>query len=312
MKPTSEKSLVRQPSTEFSREQQELIRRTIARGANDDELALFLRLCQRTGLDPFSRQAYLIRRWDSREKREVMTAQTSIDGFRLLADRSGRYVGQVGPFWCGPDGVWRDVWIEDAPPVAAKVGVLKTGCREPFWGIAKYAEYVQTDRDGNPLSMWRKMPANQLAKCSEALALRKGFPQELANLYTQDEMGQTDRDADPPPTVNIAAPEPAKPQPNPEPPARPWRTFKEMIGEFSKLRDRLKGEDDIYYEVLSEYGVQHSNQFQDGRKAAQAYQKLLARVREYEAAQQPAEEPAMIDPSALIEEIRPPDEEAIP
>jgi phage recombination protein Bet len=160
-------------------EQVELVKQTIAKGASDTDLALFLAQCERTGLDPFSRQIY----WISRNGRG--STQVSIDGFRVIAERSGEMDGQEVA-WCGEDGVWTDVWLKKEPPAAARVLVYRKGCRHSFPAIAKFSEY----NAGGP--MWTKMPANQLAKCAESLALRRAFPHQLSGLYTPDEMNQSE------------------------------------------------------------------------------------------------------------------------
>jgi phage recombination protein Bet len=180
-------------SHKLTQEQVDLVKRTIARGATDDELALFLYYARRTGLDPLSRQIHFVRRWDADLGREVGTIQTGIDGLRLIAARTGLY---------RPDPeAPRYAFKEDGTPQSARVRVHvyhpETQAWYPVEAEAFYEEYVQRKRDGIPTRAWARMPKLMLAKCAEALALRKAFPAELSGIYAHEEMGTETSDPRP-------------------------------------------------------------------------------------------------------------------
>jgi len=183
---------------------------------SDADLAVFFHQVARTGLDPFARQIYMIGRW-SREGTK-QTIQTGIDGFRLIARRATDHrngtFGYLPTEWCGGDGQWRDVWLQSGPPAASRVTVIRDGAHFP--AVALFTEYAGTKKGGELTQMWATKGALMLAKCAEALALRKAFPQDLSGLYTGDEMqaSTNDRPAQMPQTgrdvlaTALAAPEP--------------------------------------------------------------------------------------------------------
>src|SRR6266852_5439268 len=163
-------------------EQVELIKRTVAQGATDDELQLFLEVCRTTGLNPFLRQIHALKRWDGELGREVLTIQVGIDGLRLQAERTGRYAP-------GDDTLFRD---DAEGQLRAAQAFVKKQTQDGTWhqysGIAHFQEYAQRKKDGTLRRMWREKPRVMLAKCAEALALRKGFPAETAGLYIPEEL----------------------------------------------------------------------------------------------------------------------------
>lgn len=176
----------------MTRDKIELLKRTVAKDATDDEFALFMTHCQRTGLDPFLRQVHAVKRYDSEKQSYVMSIQTGIDGFRLIAERTGKYA---------PGRDVEYAYDKEHRLISARAFVKKYTAIDGTWhevsASAFYDEYVQLKRDGNPNRMWQRMPHVMLAKVAEALALRKAFPADFSGVYIAEEMMQQESEGAP-------------------------------------------------------------------------------------------------------------------
>lgn len=168
----------------FDAEKVRLIKRTIAKDATDDELELFLYQARRTGLDPLANQIYF------QKYKERIAIITGIDGYRLVADRTGWYAGNDEPVFEGRvNQPYRDGAFDAPAKASITVWKLVAGHRVPFTASAYWKEYWPGERKGH---MWAKMPHVMLAKCAEAQALRKAFPADLSGVYTAEELSQAD------------------------------------------------------------------------------------------------------------------------
>lgn len=175
----------------LSRPQIELIKNTVAKGASDDELKLFIQVCKGASLNPFLKQVFLVPRWDSVAGREVRAIQVSIDGFRAIAESSGAYAGNDDPVYDGESDI--EVPAKTGPakkltvPNKATVTVYKmiNGQRFGFTATARWTEYYPGPKMG---FQWHIRPYLMLGKCAEALALRKAFPKLLSGMYASEEM----------------------------------------------------------------------------------------------------------------------------
>lgn len=171
----------------FDERKLELLKNTICKGATNDEFDLFLHACNRTGLDPFMRQIYAVKRWNGASKREEMTIQTGIDGYRLIAERTGKYSPGREPLYT----------YDSEGRIISATSFVKKQTADGSWhevaATAFFNEYCQKTKEGKPTRFWMQMAHTMLAKCAEALALRKAFPGDLSNLYTKEEMMQAEK-----------------------------------------------------------------------------------------------------------------------
>lgn len=207
-------AVIRPEQQRFDENQRAILRQLGIEDATDGDLDLFFHVCRTTGLDPFRKQIYMIGRntkvseWVDtpgggrrKEERYVTkyTIQTGIDGYRRNVREAAKTLGDDlrfdGPWFTAEDDFhitdageviqhWRKVWPKKGHPHAARFVVIRNG--EEFEGVAHYDEFVQTNYNGEPNSMWAKMPRNQIAKCAEALAYRRAYPDDLAGLILED------------------------------------------------------------------------------------------------------------------------------
>lgn len=180
----------------LERSQIDLIKRTVAKGASDDELKLFIQVCKGANLNPFMKQVFLVPRWDSREGKEIRAIQVSIDGLRAIAEEGGAYAGNEDPTFDGEESVTLESKKVVKHPLSAKVTVYKIveGNRYPFTATARWDEYYPGAKMG---FQWHVRPYLMLGKCAEALALRKAFPKLLSGMYAQEELDRSTGESQP-------------------------------------------------------------------------------------------------------------------
>lgn len=194
----------------FTNQQLDVIRNTSARDLHPNEFDEFIAYAQTAGLNPFRKQVQaLVFSKDKPDKRTVAYI-TTIDGYRAIADRQGNY----RPDDDVPAYIYNDELKSPTNPhgiECCKVKVFKqdnTGAWNPIVGLAYWDEFVplkevwQYNQDigkKQPTGEyeiksdnWRRMGRIMIAKCAEAQALRKGWPENLSRLYTADEMEQAD------------------------------------------------------------------------------------------------------------------------
>jgi len=196
----------------FTDEEMQNFRKYAPKGASEEDLTKFFHAIERTGLDPLARQIYLLPRGG---KHMIVVG---IDGYRLIADRTEKYAG------CDK----AEFDMDGESIVAAHVTIYKMveGVRCGFTGTARWAEY---NANGG---MWKSMPYGQLAKCAEALALRKGFPANYSGIYVMEELDQ-ERDIDNQgDTYKLNKDIPENPEPGPEFRAEPGIIYDGQLLEF--------------------------------------------------------------------------------
>lgn len=176
----------------LNRPQIELLKRTVAKGATDDELRLFIQVCKGANLNPFLKQVHLVKRWDSKSGQEVGAIQVGIDGFRAVAESSGQYAGNDDPTFESEKEIELHATEKSAArkikvpnKATAVVYKLLEGQRYAFSATARWEEYYPGPKMG---FQWHQRPFLMLGKCAEALALRKAFPKLLSGMYAAEEM----------------------------------------------------------------------------------------------------------------------------
>jgi len=158
----------------------EILRQSKFKNFEPHEMAYSIKMSGLLRLNPMLNQIHFVKR-KNKDGTYAVTSQVGIDGFRLTAQRAGGYAGS-------DDAVFE--YNDNKLPIKAMVTVYRIveGTRCAFSASARWDEYY------NPLGgQWDRMGHIMLAKCAEALALRKAFPAELSGVLAPEEMSQADR-----------------------------------------------------------------------------------------------------------------------
>jgi phage recombination protein Bet len=191
---------------QWNPERVELIRRTICpRGIGDDEFALFIEQCKRSGLDPLLKEAFCVARRQNVGNRERPNwvarheFQPSEAGMLARAERFPDFRGIQASAVYAEDEIIVDQGkgevvhrFNPAKRKGSLVGAWARVVRDaklPVVVWLDFAGYVQQ----TPL--WAKIPTTMIEKCARVAALRKAYPEAFGGLYVREEMPAEEFDA---------------------------------------------------------------------------------------------------------------------
>ena len=163
-----------------------------ANRVTDEEIALFIKLCQYQHLNPFLREAHCIKYGNS-----PATLVVGKDVHIKRARRNPTYKGhQAGVVVLKKDGDLENrigslvLNGEDLVGGWAKVFINEDDV--PTEITVSFNEYVGLKSDGTVNAQWQKKPGTMIRKVAQAQALREAFPEDLEGLYSVEEMGADD------------------------------------------------------------------------------------------------------------------------
>lgn len=148
------------------------------------DLKLFMAQASQYGLNPFKKEIYATYMWDS-QRGESLTPIVSVHGLRKLARQGGVYTHTgAAEVEMAEDGKT----IKSATvPVYGQYDKTKPPVEVTRY-TAMFDEFVKTNKDGEPISNWAKMPRVMIVKCAEANAIRQGF--DISGIYIEEELAR--------------------------------------------------------------------------------------------------------------------------
>jgi len=186
-------ALVTQERNALALPEEELLRvlsSSLYPGANPDSIRMVLGYCRATRLDPMQKPVHIVPMWDAKQKTMRDVTMPGIGLYRIQAARTGEHVGTDEPVF-GPliDLKFGDNVVQVPEWCRVTVYRLIGGQPRAFTATEFWMEnYATASKDTiAPNTMWKKRARGQIAKCAEAQALRKGFP-EVGSQPTAEEM----------------------------------------------------------------------------------------------------------------------------
>ncbi len=152
----------------------------------NQEVMMFLMLCKHQRLNPFLREAYLIKYGS-----KPATIVTGKDVFTKRANQSPKCAGwEAGVIVQNGQLEYREgtFLTDDEKLVGGWAKVYLKDYKVPIASTVSMSEYVRTKEDGTPMANWKSMPATMIRKVALVQALREAFPEDFQGLYSPEEM----------------------------------------------------------------------------------------------------------------------------